>query len=273
VVTVALPVLSVIGGLTPSSLPRLHGGAEDGFLSRVLVACPEERQAAYTREGISAAQALAYDEFIRKVWELEPEHRDEFGITPKTVHLSEGAEEVFEMFYNEMQASLAGDTIPAVLRGSFSKAPSQLARIALVLHCGRHASGEESDPHRLSADTLDAAVLITRYFLNHAKIMAPELDHGATKASKLRQKVLDWFKRNCSNQKPEAEWNTLRHDTRRGFTNSLGVFDDRLFEQALDSLQASGHIAFMPRKSPTTQRNLKPDIAVNPVLLQKWEQA
>ena len=49
VTTVALPVLSVVGGLTPSSLPRLHGGQEDGFLSRILCACPEERQSIYTK--------------------------------------------------------------------------------------------------------------------------------------------------------------------------------------------------------------------------------
>jgi hypothetical protein len=145
VATVALPVLSVLGGLTPSSLPRLHGGQEDGFLSRFLIACPEERQATYTKQGITAAQALAYGAFIRKLWELAPEHQDEHGITPKTIVLSEEAEEIFEAFYNEMQQALSGDAIPGVMRGTFSKAPAQVARIALVLHCARNVSEEESD--------------------------------------------------------------------------------------------------------------------------------
>lgn len=270
VLAVALPVLSVIGGLTPSSLPRLHGGAEDGFLSRILVACPEDRLGIYTKQGINLEWALAYDKFIRKLWELAPEHRDEHGITPKTVRMSEEAEELFELFYNEMQASLAGDATPSVLRGTVSKAPSQVARIALVLHCARNISGEESDPHRLSGNCMGAAILIAKYFLNHARVIAPELEHGATRASKLRQKVLNWLKRNCTTEKPEADWNALRHDCRRAFTNAYGIVDDKAFEQCLESLQASGHIAFLASKDTKSNKALKPSIMVNPLLLKQW---
>ena len=270
VVTVALPVLSVIGGLTPSSLPRLHGGAEDGFLSRILIACPEDRLGIYTKQGINLEWALAYDKFIRKLWELAPEHRDEHGITPKTVRMSEEAEELFELFYNEMQASLAGDATPSVLRGTVSKAPSQVARIALVLHCARNISGEESDPHRLSGNCMGAAILIAKYFLNHARVIAPELEHGATRASKLRRKVLNWLKRNCITEKPEADWNALRHDCRRAFTNAFGIVDDKAFEQCLESLQASGHIAFLASKDTKSNKALKPSVMVNPILLKQW---
>lgn len=270
VATVALPVLSVVGGLTPSSLPRLHGNQEDGFLARILIACPEERQGIYTKQGINLEWALAYGAFIRKLWELAPEHRDEHGITPKTVRMSEEAEELFELFYNEMQASLAGDATPSALRGTVSKAPSQVTRIALVLHCARNVSGEEIDPHRLSVDTMDAAILITKYFLSHARAIAPELEHGATRASKLRRKVLNWLKRNCTTEKPEADWNALRHDCRRAFTNAFGIVDDKAFEQCLESLQASGHIAFLASKDTKSNKALKPSVAVNPILLQQW---
>lgn len=270
VVTVALPVLGVVGGLTPSSLPRLHGNQEDGFLARILIACPEERQGIYTRQGISVEWALAYGAFIRKLWELAPEHRDEHGITPKTVRMSEEAEELFELFYNEMQASLAGDATPSALRGTVSKAPSQVTRIALVLHCARNVSGEESDPHRLSVDTMDAAILITKYFLSHARAIAPELEHGATRASKLRRKALNWLKRNCTTEKPEADWNALRHDCRRAFTNAFGIVDDKAFEQCLESLQASGHIAFLASKDTKSNKALKPSIMVNPILINQW---
>jgi hypothetical protein len=270
VVTVDLPVLSVIGGLTPSSLPRLHGGAEDGFLARILIACPEDRQGIYTKQGINLEWALAYDAFIRKLWELKPEHRDEHGITPKTVKMSKGAESLFEAFYNEMQASLAGDAIPSVLRGTVSKAPSQVARVALVLHCARIVSGEEIDPNLLSAGTMAAAIMIAKYFLNHARVISPELEHGATRASKLRQKVLNWLKRNCTTEKPEADWNALRHDCRRAFTNSFGIVDDKAFEQCLESLQASGHIKFFANKDTKSSKAQKPSITVNPILLQQW---
>lgn len=271
VTSVDLPVLSVVGGLTPSSLPKLHGGSEDGFFSRFLISCPEERMGIYTKQGISLVFALAYDSFIRKLWELAPEHQDEHGITPKTIFMSEDAASLFESFYNEMQANLSGDALPSVLRGTFSKAPTQLARIALVLHCGRQVSGEESDPHRLSVDCMDAAILVTKYFLSQARVVAPELEHGATRAAKLRQKVLSWLKRNCTTEKPEADWNALRHDTRRSFTNAFGIVDDKAFEQCLESLQASGHIAFLASKDTKSNKALKPSIMVNPILIKQWE--
>ena len=274
VLTLNLPVLSIVGGLTPSSLPRLHGGSEDGFLSRILIACPEERQGIYTKQGINLEWALAYDAFIRKLWELKPEHQDEHGITPKTVFLSEGAETLFGSFFNEMQISLVCDEIPSVLRGTVSKAPAQVARIALVLHCARIVSGEEFDSGLLGVDTMGAAIVIVKYFLSHARVIAPELEHGVTRADKQRQKVYDWLKRNCTTKKPEAEWKDLRHGCIRSksFANIQGNFDDIAFIQSLESLQITGHIAFIPKEDTKFHKNLKPDIMVNPILLKQWEQ-
>jgi hypothetical protein len=265
VVTVALPVLSVIGGLTPSSLPRLHGGQEDGFLSRILIACPGERQAIYTKQGITGLQALAYGAFIRKLWELAPEHQDEHGITPKTIVLSEEAEEVFEAFYNEMQQALSGDAIPGVMRGTFSKAPSQVARIALVLHCARNVSGEESDPYRLSADTMEAAIEIVKYFLSHLKALEGSLHHSFTRSQEIQNRVTEWlrsFQNHCKGV--DAGWTELRHGCRRALALPDGKIDDRALEECLLSLEATGVIKLIHRRS--NLKTLRPEIAINPNL-------
>ena len=265
VTTVALPVLSVVGGLTPSSLPRLHGGQEDGFLSRILCACPEERQSIYTKQGITAAQALAYGAFIRKLWEIAPEHQDEHGITPKTIVLSEEAEEIFESFYNEMQQALSGDAIPGVMRGTFSKATSQVARIALVLHCARNVSEEESDPYRLSADTMGAAIEIVKYFLSHLKALEGSFRHGFTRSQEIQSRVIEWLKRfkdNCRGV--DAGWTELRHGCRRAIELPDGKLDDRALEECLLSLEANGVIKLLSRRS--SRRILKPLIAINPFL-------
>lgn len=265
VATVNLPVLSVIGGLTPSSLPRLHGGAEDGFLSRILIACPEERQGVYTKQGITAAQALAYGAFIRKLWELTPEHQDEHGITPKTIVLSEEAEEVFEAFYNEMQQALSGDAIPGVMRGTFSKATSQVARIALVLHCARNVSEEESDPYRLSADTMGAAIEIVKYFLSHLKALEGSFHNSFTRSQEIQSRVIEWlknFQKHCKGF--DAGWTELRHGCRRALALPDGKIDDRALEECLLSLEANGVIKLINRRS--SRRILKPLIAINPFL-------
>lgn len=268
--SVELPVLSVIGGLTPSSLPKLHGGQEDGFLSRFLIACPDKNKSYFNRTGISEAVQLAYDSFIRKLWEIEPEHRDVESISSKGVVLSEDAITVFESFYNDIEDEKISVDMPTILKGAWSKAPSQAARIALILHCGRQVSGEEDDPHRLSADCMDAAILIARYFLSHLKSMESLFHIGATKAEEIRSKVIRKLKKYSSNPKYKglpASWHHIRHDVRRSITQHDGKIDDQALKQCLEGLQATSHIRL---KYPQDQsgHSLKPLVYINPLLSQ-----
>ena len=264
------PVLSVIGGLTPSSLPKLHGGQGDGFLSRFLIACPEKIKSYFNKTGVSEAIQLAYDSFIRKLWEIEPDHIDGESISPKRVVLSEDAITVFESFYNDIEDEKISGNISTIHKGSWSKAPLQLARIALVLHCGRQVSGEEDDPHRLSADCMDAAVLIIRYFLSHLSSMEGLFHIGATKAEEVRIKVILWLKKYSSNPKYEglpASWHDIRHNVRRIITNHDGKVDDHALTQCLDGLQTTGHIRQVCPEDKYGNK-LKPLVYINPSLSQ-----
>ena len=243
--SVELPVLSVIGGLTPSSLPKLHGGQDDGFLSRFLIACPDKAKSYFTETGISDAVQLAYDSFIRKLWELEPDHMDLESISPKRVVLSEDARTVFASFANAIEDEKHSGEIPTILKGAWSKAPSQVGRIALVLHCGRQVSAEDDDPHRLSAACMDAAVLIIRYFLNHLSSMEGLFHIGATKAEEVRIKVILWLMKYSRNPKHgglPASWSDIRHDVRCSITRYDGKIDDQALEQCLNGLDTTGHI-------------------------------
>ena len=266
--SVELPVLSVIGGLTPSSLPKLHGGQEDGFLSRFLIACPEKGKSYFTETGISDAVQLAYDSFIRKLWEIEPDHIDSESISPKKVVLSDDALAVFASFANAIEDEKHSGDIPTILKGAWSKAPSQLARIALNLHCGRQVSGEENDPHRLSADCMDAAILIVRYFLNHLTSIEGLFYIGATKAEEVRTKVISCLKKYSSNPKNNglpARWHDIRHDVRCSITNQDGKADNRFLEQCLEGLQATGHIRQVYPQDKSGY-DLKPLVHINPSL-------
>ena len=268
--SVELPVLSVIGGLTPSSLPKLHGGQEDGFLSRFLIACPDKTKSYFTETGISQAVQLTYDSFIRKLWELEPDHMDAESISPKRVVLSEDALAVFESFYNSIEDEKSSGDIPTILKGAWSKAPAQVGRIALVLHCGRQLSGEDDDPHRLSAVCMDAAVLIIRYFLNHLTSIEGLFHVGATKAEEVRTKVILWLVKYSSNPKNgglPTSWSDIRHNVRRSITRYDGKFDDQALKQCLDGLESTGHIR---QKFPQDKYGyeLKPLVHIHPSLSQ-----
>lgn len=267
-VAVELPVLSVIGGLTPSSLPKLHGGQEDGFLSRFLIACPEKVKSYFSRTGISDAVQLAYDSFIRKLWEIEPDHQDLKSITPKEVVLSDDALNVFESFSNAIEDEKFSVDMPTILKGAWSKAPAQAARIALILHWGKQVSGEEDDPHRLSADCMNAAILITRYFLSHLRSMESLFHQGETRAEAIRARVLNWLKHQAMNfTGVPATWSKIRHDVRCRITLHDGKIDDRALVQCLEGLQATGHIR-LKYPQDKSGHSLKPWVYINPTLSQ-----
>ena len=262
---IPLPVLSIVGGLTPSSLPSLHGGNEDGFLSRFLISCPDKRKQTYSDIGVSEGAQYAWQIFIKSLWNIEPETNGGGVWMPATVKLSSEAHELFKKFYNDIHTVIDSETLPSLFRGSFSKAPSQAARIALVIHLGRQACGEEASSSLVSADCMDAAIQVTSYFLGHLTALESGFNAGASRAEGIRQKILGWLKRHGARypNKP-ARWTTLRHDCRAALSNGE-LINDRLLEQTLESLQEQGFIRLQPVES-IAGRNSKPEIVINPNL-------
>ena len=262
---IPLPVLSIVGGLTPSSLPSLHGGNEDGFLSRFLISCPDKRKQTYSEIGVSEGTQYAWQLFIKHLWNIEPETNGGGVWMPATVKLSREAHELFKKFYNDIHTVIDSETLPSLFRGSFSKAPSQAARLALVIHLGRQACGEEASSSLVSADCMDAAIQVTSYFLGHLTALESGFNAGASRAENIRKKILGWLKRHGARypNKP-ARWTTLRHDCRAALSNGE-LINDRLLEQTLESLQEQGFIRLQAVES-IAGRNSKPEIVINPNL-------
>lgn len=265
---IPLPVLSIVGGLTPSSLPSLHGGNEDGFLSRFLISCPDKRKQTYSEIGVSEGTQYAWQLFIKHLWNLEPETNGGGVWMPKTVKLSSEAEELFAKFFNDIHTVIDSETLPSLFRGSWSKAPSQAARLALVLHLGRQACGEEASSSLVSADCMDAAIQVTSYFLGHLTALESGFNAGASRAEELRRKVISWLKKYNSNPKNNgfpASWHDIRHDSRHRITNFDGKIDDRALTQCLEGLEATGYIKLEYPKNKSGN-DMRPLVHVNPRL-------
>jgi Protein of unknown function (DUF3987) len=266
--SVELPILTVFGGLTPSSLPKLHGGQEDGFLSRFLISCPDRKPSYFNRDGVSEQAQLDYDNFIRKLYAIEPDHQDLENITPRVVVLSENALNVFETFANTVEDKKAEESTPEIFKGAWSKAPSQAARIALIIHCGRQISGEENDPYRLSEDCMDAGVEIAKYFLSHLTSLESLFHVGASKAEELRRKVISSLRKYNSNPKNNGlptTWHHIRNGVKNIITNYDGKIDGKALEQCLEGLEATGHIKLEYPKDKAGY-HLKPLVHINPRL-------
>lgn len=267
-ISVELPILSIFGGLTPSSLPKLYGGQVDGFLARFLISCPDEVSSYFNREGLSDATQLEYDTFIRKLYAIEPEHQDAETITPRKVILSEEGLDVLEAFANVCVDERRKDGTPEIFKGAWNKAPTQAARIALVLHWGRQISGEENDPYRLSADCMDAAVEIAKYFMSHLQSIESLFHIGASKAEGLRRKVIASLRKYNSNPRNTGlptHWDYIRNCVKNAITNFDGKVDNEALKQCLAGLEFSGYIK---REFPKTKsgNDMFPIVHVNPRL-------
>lgn len=262
------PFLGLCGGIQPDKVGLL-AGTDDGLISRFLLAAPLETRGRYSRDGLCKESQKGWSEFIQGLWEMAPESSTFGEMVPNTVTLAEDTHDAFELFANGVIGELAEDSMPEILRGSWSKASTMAARLALVIHCGKVVSGEESNPEEVSKETMEQAIELVQYFLAHLLRLVPSFDAGATKQEKIRQRILSHIKRKRNSIRLDGgkmEWTSLRHAMRRGLTDSGGHIDDRLMDQVIQGLVTTGHLRMGDRVSDTG-RPLKPSIQVNPHLL------
>ena len=263
------PCVNIVGAIQPAKLGLLYLDTDDGFLSRFLLCNLSENRAKYSKEGLSIEARNDWEGFIRRLRRLAPEAIEPFEMVPRTITLSNAAHDAFEEFHDQVQEQLAANNeVPEILRGTWSKSPGIAARLALILNLGKMAMNNSMDLV-VPSETMDNAIRLTKYFLEHAKRLAPSFDSGTTSQDRLRSKVLAWIARNrkgLSEQNGKADWSQLRHDLRASIPRSKdGITDDRALEQALDGLAATGHIRFLPK--PASDKTRKPRFEVNPKLL------
>jgi hypothetical protein len=150
------PNVCVVGGIQPDMLGELNDEARrrDGFIDRILWSYPEQSTAAWSDEIVPDETKEAVVAIFRKL-RTRGEHR-EFCLSPEAKALWVG-------WFNENTALM--DASSGLVNGCFAKLPSQLARLALVLHV---LAQPEGTPDAISADTMGAAMELIEYFREHA---------------------------------------------------------------------------------------------------------
>ena len=160
--------IAVLGGIQPDKLPKIIGGADDGFASRFLYTWPE----AHPRFSLARDlrdERLAKDALARLAT-LEMQSEDGGGLGPVRLPLSPEAEDLLEAFGQEtvVQAHDAIGPMAAV----FSKARGHALRVATVIEflwwCGGKTG--EVEPTHICQPAMRAAVqLVRQYFIPMAE--------------------------------------------------------------------------------------------------------
>lgn len=155
----------VTGTIQPGTLNRAIGveHRENGLLPRMLLAYPPATQKSWKNQDVDQASVDAMTDTVRKLRGLDFE-LDRFGNeVPRIIRLTDAATRVWITFYNshaKVQHKAESDELAA----AFSKLEETTARIALIIHLTRFASGETVEPDRVDEASIKAAVELAEWF-------------------------------------------------------------------------------------------------------------
>lgn len=198
---VAHPFVSIVGGLTPSSLPRLCGdggsGRDDGFLDRILFCFPDPTPVqGEDWRAVSEEAAGFWSATLRKLWDLEPEQTED-GPRPRFLRLSSSGRSAWERFTALLASQMNAEDFPDYLRGPWSKMRGYGARLALILHC-LHLTFGCGDPDQVGGEAIESASRLVAYFQSHARKVYAAFDADPQLADCKR--LLKWIKRERKTQ-------------------------------------------------------------------------
>jgi len=192
------PFLAVIGGVQPDLLPSLEaGGAQDGFLDRLLFAYPAEQPFpgwtdAEMDEGIQHEWRMV----LSRLLALEPHRAEGASESPHTLQLNESGKEAFKGFVDDLANEMNTANLPPRIVGVCAKLRGYAARFALIIHFLRWAAGELEEGWGegcVDEEDVRRAVALCRYFKSHAMVV-----HGSLRRSEEDKRVeafLSWMER------------------------------------------------------------------------------
>jgi hypothetical protein len=162
------PFLAVCGTIQPDLLTDLADAAqrEDGFVDRLLLAFPDPQRDHFTEASVDPVLLNAVETVFERLYRLAPKQDAEGDPQPHVVRFSPDARRLWKEWYEAYVAERDGETFPHGLRGPWAKFPSQLGRLALILHGLREPEPIQAD---LSSETLAAAMDLLDYFASHIR--------------------------------------------------------------------------------------------------------
>jgi hypothetical protein len=166
----------------------------DGFLDRWLFAYPDDLKAVGERWGeITLESETAWEETIKNLLNLEmregPATKEK---KPEYLRLGFSGRTAWKAFTDAHADEVNKPDFPDFLGGAWSKFRGYCARLALVVHLLRKATGETRFKD-LEDEDLERAAALIRYFKSHCRKVRAVM--GADRRVPAAQKLLDWITR------------------------------------------------------------------------------
>ncbi len=170
-IVIARAFVCVVGAIQPEILRTVLGREhfQDGMAARLLLAFPPPRMKRWTTAEIPEDLEQAMVKLYGQLMELELDFDDHGAPRPRALSLSRSGQAAWIQFFNEHaheMSELEGD-----LRAAWSKLEGYAARLALIVHLVRQATGDPTleHPGRVDAASILAGVAISRWCANEAR--------------------------------------------------------------------------------------------------------
>ncbi|MGZ0174023.1 MAG: DUF3987 domain-containing protein [Planctomycetales bacterium] len=185
--------VSVCGGIQPGTLRKAIGTEhrENGLLARMLLVYPPPRSRRWSEAAIRADSVEPFTELLRSLRGIKFE-RDRSGEPVSgIVELSQTAKNLFCVFYNEHAQEQ--ETLDDDLAAAWSKLEEYAARLALIVHLARHASGENVTERKVDEASMAAGIELTRWFCRETRRVYAALDQSEVERG--HYELAEWIRR------------------------------------------------------------------------------
>ncbi len=233
----------VSGGIQPAILQRALGleHRESGLAARLLLTCPPRKAKRWTEADIDPSAEAELVRLFDRLYELQPTAGDDGEPRSVLVRLSADAKSAWKAYYNGHaveQADLTGD-----MAAAWSKLEEYAARLALVVHFTRWATGDVTDEGRLDIASMNAGISLAKWFKHEAKRLYVMLDESD--AERDQRRLVDWIGRKGGTVTPREVQQGCRWLKEPGAA-----------ESALEGLAKAGSGSW--RDVPTTPKGGRP---------------
>ena len=174
---IANPFLSIIGAIPPSKLPVLDAGndGEDGFVHRILFTFPKRlTDRTWNWHGLSAPTEKLWRDIVQKLFAMEMDQDEHGEPTPRVVSLAPEACPVWQAWFDAHVAEAESADLDEMLKSFWPKCVAYTARLSLIIHLLRAASGEHVSDD-VDVESLRRGLKLVCYFQSHTRAVYDHL--------------------------------------------------------------------------------------------------
>lgn len=234
------PFFAISGAITIDLLKQIPASIDgkrqdDGFFERPLYAIPDN-VVPYWTEDIDPDEVDAeWQAALKRLYDREMRHDEEFGLRPNVICLSPDAHDEFTTWYDAHVAETQGEDFPKELKGAWSKFRSHFARLLLALD-QLHWAYDPTAPFDvfpdITASRVRDAIRLIDYFKTHFRIVLSHVQ-GAIAENDDARAILRWA---SSRPEPRFTEREAKHNFRGRFREhpeNLGIALEWLVERSL----------------------------------------